>query len=355
MNTQFTELYLRSIINLAFIALATTCTFNFNVNAQTLADRAQAATDTATNNPLCVNIRPFYWEIGDANDKLKSGSFTDPNPYPALRKYWDADTTMTIASASKWIYSAYVAERLGVNSPYPFDIAQMFFISGYNNLSACSATTTVAGCVQEPGRNPVANPAPNGQRDDNYVGQFFYDGAHMQVHAANRFLLANKDRNTLGTEIAGKTKFATGTLTYNAPQLAGGAVTTPSAYAAFLRRIISGQLLLGAYGYLGWAPVCAWQQPDVSQPDYCSIGYTPFKDTSWAAQKMQYSFGHWVEDMPNGQGTFSSPGALGFYPWINADQTLYGIVARQKAGGFLSSMKCGRVIRQAYEAGVAIP
>jgi hypothetical protein len=75
-----------------------------------------------------------------------------------------------------------------------------------------------------------------------------------------------------------------------------------------------------------------------------------------------YSYGHWVEDEPGtGDGAFSSPGKFGFYPWIDASKTYYGIVAREDLtpGGtiqtapYYQSALCGRAIRKALLTGVA--
>jgi hypothetical protein len=72
-------------------------------------------------------------------------------------------------------------------------------------------------------------------------------------------------------------------------------------------------------------------------------------DESW-----HYSIGHWVEDDPKvGDGAFSSPGAFGFYPWIDASKTYYGVVARAEAPGALESVYCGRLIRKAWVTGGA--
>jgi hypothetical protein len=76
-------------------------------------------------------------------------------------------------------------------------------------------------------------------------------------------------------------------------------------------------------------------------------------------EEWQYSLGHWVEDDPDvGDGAFSSPGAFGFYPWIDAQKRFYGILARVdvlNAGSIdltkissISSVRCGRLIRKAW-------
>ncbi|MBD3801379.1 MAG: hypothetical protein IE886_08095 [Campylobacterales bacterium] len=114
-------------------------------------------------------------------------------------------------------------------------------------------------------------------------------------------------------------------------------MSTPGQYAQFLQKIINGQLLM--HDYLGYKPVC-------TLPRVC-----PTAISSPAKEAWHYSLNHWVEDDPQtGDGSFSSPGLLGFYPWISADKTTYGIVAREKLGmkSYWQSVECGRTIRRAY-------
>ncbi|MBK7549435.1 MAG: hypothetical protein IPI20_17215 [Rhodoferax sp.] len=66
--------------------------------------------------------------------------------------------------------------------------------------------------------------------------------------------------------------------------------------------------------------------------------------------------GHWVEDdrLVRRRPPMSSPGAFGFYPWIDASKTYYGVLARQGAAGTgVDSVNCGRLIRKAWVTGVA--
>ncbi|HET8871960.1 MAG TPA: hypothetical protein VFM48_16065, partial [Aquabacterium sp.] len=83
-----------------------------------------------------------------------------------------------------------------------------------------------------------------------------------------------------------------------------------------------------------------------------------------ATEAWHYSIGHWVEDDPAvGDGSFSSPGAFGFYPWIDSAKRYYGIIAREERKGIFSddpdgkpavrSVECGRLIREAWETGHA--
>ena len=74
------------------------------------------------------------------------------------------------------------------------------------------------------------------------------------------------------------------------------------------------------------------------------------------AGDFHYSLGHWVEDDPlAGDGAFSSAGAFGFYPWIDATRAFYGILARHDLTGDAGnkSVLCGSLIRKAWVSGVA--
>ncbi|MGV3711341.1 MAG: hypothetical protein ACO1Q7_21150 [Gemmatimonas sp.] len=299
-----------------------------------IAARTAAAKTTAERaTGRCADVQPFYWEIGDGSGALASGSVAKSGNATT----YTAQTLMPIASASKWIYGAYVAERRnGVLTAE--DIQFLSFRSGYTDftLGGCDNFDTVAECVAR-STNGVFTPAN--------VGRFAYDGAHMQKHAslpapgmglgslANAGL-ATEIRRVLGTEIG---------LTYTQPQLAGGVRSTAADYAAFLRKILNKQLRINEL--LGTNATC-------TNPATCP---TAINTPIGGGVNWHYSMGHWVEDDANsGDGSFSSAGAFGFYPWINANKTLYGVLARFSAlGGGEDSALCGALIRKAWTTAVA--
>ena len=290
--------------------------------------RIAAATTTANNHPLCTAVAPFYWELGNRDVARASGSVNRAGNATV----YTADTSMSLASATKWLFGAYVVEkRAGTLTAE--DLRHLTFRSGYTNFSICLQGQTVDGCL--------AFPASNGQYSASTDGRFFYDGGHMQKLASLIGLgnmgngeLATEFRAVLGDDVP---------ISFNQPQLAGGAESTPAAYTRFLRKMLAGQLRLGAQ--LGSNAVC-------TNPDTCPTALaTPVPRTeSWS-----YSLGHWVETDPVvGDGAFSSAGAFGFYPWIDATRTWYGVLARQgPAGSGNESANCGRLIRKAWVTGVA--
>ena len=109
-------------------------------------------------------------------------------------------------------------------------------------------------------------------------------------------------------------------------------------YGAFLRRILGDLVIRDS---LGSHAVC-------TNPSTCPTAlYSPVP----AAESWHYSLAHWVEDDPTvGDGAFSSAGAFGFYPWIDASKTYYGILARYSvsANAYIQSVQCGRLLRKAW-------
>jgi hypothetical protein len=290
--------------------------------------RAVAATATANSHPLCAEttLGPFYWEIGDANGAKVSGQVGASAPGAATR--------MSIASASKWVYSSYVVQRVGVRAG---DVPFLNFTSGYSLflLPLCKPDDTVGSCLAD----------GNDRQNPDTIGKFAYDSGHMQHHAANAMGLGPLDNAALTAEIAGR--IGNGfDLDYTQPQLAGGLVGNAAGYAAFLRRILRGELAMR--DALGRNAVC-------TNPATCADAVaSPIPNNeSWS-----YSLGHWVETDPaEGDGAFSSAGALGFYPWIDSSKTVYGIIARradsERNAGY-NSARCGRLIRRAWLSGAPV-
>ena len=296
--------------------------------------RIIAATQTANTNAACSAAslpEGFYWEIGDKHELLASGTVTGTNT-PA------ASQVIAIASASKWVYSTYVLQKLGMarSSDLPFlhfTSGEVFPPSQIAREATCGAGETVGECAADVVLNPGA------------VGKFYYSGGHFQHHAANVMGLASMKAPALTAEIT--SLVGTFDFSYLQTNLAGGLNASASGYAAFLRRMLRGEYVMSSQ--LGAQKVCA--------SSACGSGaaLSPAPpDEGWS-----YSMGHWVEDDPTvGDHAFSSAGALGFYPWVDVTRTWYGVVARRAAspGGSqgVVSLRCGRLIRQAWVTGVTV-
>ncbi len=296
----------------------------------TLAARSAAAKATAeSTGNACTALRPFYWEIGDATATQASGSVDAAGS----ATHWSADSVMPIASASKWLYGTWVAQvRGGVLTAD--DVRFLTFRSGYVTFDACARNATVQSCA-EAGDNDLYTPTAD--------GRFFYNGSHMQQHAATRMGLGALDNASLAAEMR-RVLDPGMMLTYSQPQLAGGVATSAAQYARVLRSIVAGRLVM--HDLLGSNATC-------TNPATCSTAiFTPLS----ADLSFSYSIGHWLENDPkSGDGAFSSAGAFGFYPWIDASKRWYGVLARADvaAGAGEASAMCGGLIRRAWVSGVA--
>ena len=303
-----------------------------------IAQRTAAAEQTAQSAASCKPAQPFYWEIGDAHGALAGGQVGTNAPA--------RDTQMHIASASKLVYAAYVAEKRGgaLNND---DIRLLTFESGYTRFRFCRPNQTEGACL-----NSLLNGL--GKPDAATTGRFDYNGGHMQKHASTMGM-ADMDRDAMAAEIRrGLPQLGAGwNFSYIQPQPAGGGASSVADYAHFLSAILDGRLQIGKL--LGTHKVCA--NPSTC-PDQAVKTPIPLSET-W-----HYSIGHWVEDDPKvGDGAFSSPGAFGFYPWISADKQYYGIVGRENhhmsleedGRPYVESVDCGRDIRAAWMSGESKP
>lgn len=300
-----------------------------NVPVTTRAAAATATAQSGTN--ACAPIRPFYWEIGDRGQRLASGSV----PAAGNPTQVQADTVMEIASATKWLYGAYVVERRGGQLTAE-DVRHLNFTSGYTGFG-------LLGCLPNDSVGQCAERGSNGVQDPAHLDRFYYNGAHMQKHAslpAPGMALGALTNTTLAAELR-RVLAPEMNLAFVQPQLAGGARMSANDYAIFLRRLLNNQLQLGAL--LGQHPVC-------TNPATCpsAIGTPVPAGLSW-----HYSLGHWVEDDPvSGDAAYSSAGAFGFYPWIDAGRTHYGVLARLAyAGSGEASAACGALVRRAWLSG----
>jgi hypothetical protein len=361
-----------------------------------LSQRILAASNTASNHPDCTPIRPFYFEIGNATHRsLINGSLTNEASSSSSSSSSSAITSKTfmkIASASKWIFGAYVYKLRTTNSKIvkltDSDILHLTMRSGYTNFGygSCkvltstrgTGSTTVSDCFNV--RNVVKG-GFNNDFDASTLNKFDYDGGHFQNLAAKTnssgggggggLNLGSLTSAQLSAEInrvlnqgITTTKNQKFDIRYDSPQLAGGAATTASDYAKFMQSLLQ----LSSRNFLkSNISVCA-------SPSKCpqQALHSPIPSTeTWS-----YSLGHWIETTSSSassssgaylsldSGTLSSPGAFGFYPWIDNSHRWYGIIAREVTptttsprnnGGdtvAFDSVQCGRAIRRAWLSGV---
>lgn len=329
------------------------CMYAASALAITDAERITAAKYYAENDADCTSLPNFYWEIGDANGVI-AGASGNGGAMPTNAP--DPTDAMPIASASKWIFGAYALQRnTYAQIQAAGNIKSLNFTSAYHSMGWlwCSLVSSVSLCFS--GSNNNASP--------NDVGKFYYDPAHLQWYAVNVSGIGSFYDNTgIGTPKLNNPNVTNSItnvlqslqLEYAAPVLAGGVSMAPTYYAQFLRDILSGNLAIK--DNLGLDQVCAWTNLGDCDALYSPVNQLePGPTNTVSNEKWKYSLAHWVEADPTvGDNAYSSPGLYGFYPWIDASKTYYGILAREDHDSntaFYESAKCGRKIRKGWLTG----
>jgi hypothetical protein len=213
--------------------------------------------------------------------------------------------------------------------------------------ATCSAPATGADSINYCLTLPSSTPGKTyGSFNPATDGVFDYDGGHEENHAGQLQPEINSlDTSQLGAAIIAGLNVSGVTLRYNQPLLAGGIFASANDYSALLRAVLGGRL--GMLDALGTNAVCAWVGPG------CNAASSPAVTVKW-----HYSIAHWVEDDPvTGDGAFSSPGAFGFYPWIESNKKFYGVISRYATANGeiqngLASSQCGHALRAAWETGL---
>jgi hypothetical protein len=314
------------LLLLAVFALTSACHRSRNSSVTTTAavearpsgnPAIDAARTEAETNPLCTAIRPFYWEIGDAHAALGDGTVGGAEP--------TASTHMAIASASKWIWGAYVVERFK-DDPNGIDQKAMTMRSGYTDFGVGVTCREVKGCIE----------GKNGRLEPGEVGFFHYGGGHFQKYAVD-LGLGDMSTHALAAEIGSKLGPELH-VEYKEPTPAAGGELDGAHYAMFLRKMLGGELAIGHR--LGADAVC-------TLPGTCATAHHTPVPYAW-----HYSYGHWVEDDAQGDHAFSSPGLFGFYPWIDASKRHYGVIVRHSFAkdAYMESVHCGQAIRRAFSS-----
>ena len=298
---------------------AKTATQNLSVTIDIpLTARQAAARNTVASNAYCspATLGDFYWEIGDANGTLVFGN---------VGTTYSSSTPMDIASASKFIFGAYVVENFKTDISSA-NAQAMRMGSGYVSLdyTSCVGAANVDACFHATHflkSNSDFTPAD--------AGDFYYNGGHFQAYADQVLNLGPLDSVGLAAEMKNKLGQELN-IAYGSPQLAAGVNMSAADYAQFLRKIISGGLAIK--DHLGEDPVCTYNV----NGNCPTAVYSPASPYQW-----HYSWGHWIEDDPsNGDdGAFSSPGAFGFYPWIDSSNSITGYwPARLAASIYLTAL-----------------
>jgi CubicO group peptidase (beta-lactamase class C family) len=248
---------------------------------------------------------------------------------------FDGSTVMPIASATKWISGATimrlvdqgllrldttVGEVLPSFTGAKADITLrqlLSFTSGLRPDVDCvgSVNVTLAACVDTIAGLPL-RAAPG--------TQFRYGSSHLTVAARMAEVVTGKPWvQIVSDEVTGPLGL-TATTYWNAvnPNPAGSLRSSLDDYQRFLRMVWNDGELDGVR-YLSTAAV------DQMQRDQTRGAVMAAASGIRLNQGSRYGLGQWVDllDPATGAYEISSPGAFGFYPWIDRERDVYGVYA----------------------------
>ncbi len=162
---------------------------------------------------------------------------------------------------------------------------------------------------------------------------YYYGPVHMQVAAAMAEIATGQPwREVVELTVALPLGLASTRFEGNNPRAAGAAISSAIDYAAFLQAQLAGELLPAGFDDLAAERLSGLQI--VSRP-----AAIDGNNVDW-----YYGLGVWRECSEpiwsaecEAQTRVSSPGAFGWYPWLDLDNGYYAVLAMEEAVTLLSS------------------
>lgn len=266
--------------------------------------------------------------------------------YSAQAGSIDPNAPLPVASASKWVAAALIMTlvdegSLSLDEPIGRRLPEFKGKAGEITLRQLMSFTSGQGSIRS--LADLRQPATIGLREsarrlaeiplENPPGTTFeYGSGAMQIAGALAEAAMGKSWHALFQErLAGPLRMRQSHWIHPAhprldpgrvtnPNLQGGLVTTAADYASFLTMIAAGGMFEGRY--ILSADAIAMMQ--TVQTSGAKMNYKP---RGAGGERLAYNLGNWCErHEPSGRCTLmSSAGALGTYPWIDAESGLYGI------------------------------
>jgi CubicO group peptidase (beta-lactamase class C family) len=242
---------------------------------------------------------------------------------------YDVDERVELASASKWATAAALlalvdAGTLTLDQPIG-PLLPIFAADGRGPTTFRQLLSHTSGIGNPPclgsGRETLLDcaglaaqyvTAPPGTEFRYAGGSFTVAGAAAEIAAGQGWAAIWKTRmsDPLGLQ-------ATRWDDEGNPYLSGGLTSTAQDYARFLRMVLGG-------GQIGGQRVLSAASVEAMRHD--NVGALPVAETPLAIAR--YGLGSWIEAVDaSGRATrLSSPGASGFYPWVDFDRNLAVVV-----------------------------
>lgn len=265
---------------------------------------------------------------------------------------YNADTTVFIASASKWLSGATLMTLVDDNKlklddrasqylPYfegekgEMTIRQMFShtsgLPGIQNDARCTRNpfVTMGLCARQIARLDLIGPP--GQ-------QFSYGENSMQAAGRICEIVSGKSWESLFQEKIAAPLGMNGTTFGRGenPMVAGGARSKLRDYASFL------QMILNQGEFNGVRVLSAESVREMQRNLTAGL---PVIFSPSGQDQVNYAIGEWIENL-DAQGNavqLSSPGALGFEPWVDKKHNLIGVflvqIPRQKIAPTVAKVK----------------
>ncbi len=265
------------------------------------------------------------------------------------------DLELPIASASKWLAAATIMALVD-EGVLDLDLPVARYVTEFDR--ADKRTLTLRQCLSCTGgvtprlsdrmrgwdMAKFAAAAADAALHDNPGASFQYGGTGFQIVAvaAERAtgkrwhdLFAQRIASPLGMA---DTRF--GTLlpvggeagTAALPWVAGGAVSTLDDYTRFLQMLVGKGRFAGKQVLSETSVQAMWRDQVPSQIEVKSVGF--------AAERVRYGLGTWIEALADGGQRVSDPGAFGFTPWVDVDLQMGGVFAvRDRVGRVLPQLR----------------
>jgi CubicO group peptidase (beta-lactamase class C family) len=274
---------------------------------------------------------------------------------------YNADTTVLIASASKWLAGATLMtlvdeKRLSLDDqvsqylPYftgvkgEITIRQMFShtsgLPGIRDDADClgDPTVTMDECVQQIAQLNLIGPPG---------AQFAYGENSMQVAGRICEIVSGKSWESLFQEKIA-TPLGMNSTTFlpaNNPIIGGGARSKMHDYANFL------QMILNKGKFNGWRALSVKSVREMQ--DNLTAGL-PVVFAPTGEEEVNYGIGEWLDilDRHGRAVQVSSPGAFGFTPWVDKERNLLGVfqvqTLRQRVAPTIAMVQ--QKVREAVDA-----
>ena len=301
-------------------------------------------------NPRVAGSSP---QIASALDALASGARLDGAAlavgqqgrllHMSTTGEFEFDRVVPIASASKWLATATILSLvddgvLDLDAPLS-RYAKAFLVADKKDITLRQCLSCTAGfpAQSRKARDPDldAEACARALADEGLgyapATEWVYGGATFQAAACAAVIASGRDWHMLFQQRIAEplrlnaTRFGAlmppgdGAGAVRNPWVAGGAVSTLRDYERFCAMLSNG-------GELDGVRVLKKESVDAMLSRYTDPGKMTVRFDGFEGE-LEYGLGTWIQRLEGGIERASDPGAFGFLPWIDRDNSVYGVLA----------------------------